>query len=146
MTISCFFGEAIYIVNTIFLKKKANFLWKTPKKIFRYSGVGKILKIPLFCRILLNKKLVIRKLSAIAGFSAILQYAIAGFYCTRLFSRKYGMYKQGFVIEFRLCFFYSTISNSKYSRLKMVSALFFEPILKVYAWGLDGRRSGIIEC
>ena len=53
-----------------FLRKKANFLWKTHKKNFRYSGVGKISKIPLFCRILLNKKLVIRKVSAIAGFSA----------------------------------------------------------------------------
>ena len=46
-------------------------------KLLRYCGVfryfaGSIVK---------SDDLVIRKLSANAGFSAILQYAIAGFYC-----------------------------------------------------------------
>ena len=66
-------------------KKKTNFFGKTPKNIFRYSGVGKISKFPLFCRILLKEKLVIRKLSAIAGFSAKLKFTIAGFNCNRRF-------------------------------------------------------------
>ena len=48
----------------------------------RYYGIPKITEIPLFCKFLLHKKLVIHVLSPIMRFSAILRYAIAGFYCT----------------------------------------------------------------
>ena len=47
----------------------------------RYYGIPKITEIPLFCKFLLHKKLVIHVLSPIMRFSAILRYAIAGFYC-----------------------------------------------------------------
>ena len=48
----------------------------------RYYGIPKITEIPLFCKFLLHKKLVIHVLSPIMRFSAILRYAIEGFYCT----------------------------------------------------------------
>ena len=47
----------------------------------RYYGIPKITEIPLFCKFLLHKKLVIHVLSPIMRFSAILRYAIEGFYC-----------------------------------------------------------------
>ena len=73
-------GEAILIANTIFLKKKSQFLMKNTKKNFRYSGVGKISKITLFCRVLLHNKVFIRKLCAIGEFCAKLKVVIVGFY------------------------------------------------------------------
>ena len=48
----------------------------------RYCGIPQITEIPLFCKFLLHKKLVIHVLSPIMRFSAILRYAIEGFYCT----------------------------------------------------------------
>ena len=67
-------------------RKKFSSFWlvcevKT-KKIVRYGGVGKISKIALFCGFFLHEKFVIRKLCAIAAFSAKLKVDIAGFYCT----------------------------------------------------------------
>ena len=49
----------------------------------RYYGIPKITEIPLFCKFLLHKKLVIHVLSPIMRFSAILRYAIMSFYCTK---------------------------------------------------------------
>ena len=47
----------------------------------RYYGIPKITEIPLFCKFLLHKKLVIHVLSPIMRFSAILRYAIMSAYC-----------------------------------------------------------------
>ena len=58
------------------------FLENRQKNLFRCSEVGKISKIPLACIFLLNKKLVIRPISANARFSASFTFAKKRFYCT----------------------------------------------------------------
>ena len=54
------------------------------QEFFHYTiaGFSAILQV----QYLKSEDMVIRKLSANAGFSAILQYAIAGFYCMKLCS------------------------------------------------------------
>ena len=59
----------------------------------RYCGIPQITEIPLFCKFLLHKKLVIHVLSPIMRFSAILRYAIVSFYCINILVSKFNTAK-----------------------------------------------------